>query len=94
MYLKALSDPTIGFGNTTTLQLLTHLKTTYSTMGDIELDKNIGIMKKPWHPPTPIKHLFKQIEDGSKFSDDGNYPLSANTGRTHDLQPYQQNRMV
>jgi hypothetical protein len=34
VYLEAIADPTIGFGITTTLQLLTHLKNRYGTIDD------------------------------------------------------------
>jgi hypothetical protein len=71
MYIEAIADPTISFGNTTTLALLTCLKSTYG-----HIDDNLERMKTPWHPPTSIEHLFKQIEQARKFATDGDDSLS------------------
>jgi hypothetical protein len=76
MYLEAIADPTTGFGNTGALQLLSNLKDRYGTIDNKALDDNLDHMKTPWRPPTPIEQLFKQIENGHKFANDGSDPLS------------------
>jgi hypothetical protein len=40
------------------------------------VDDNLDRMQNPWHPPTPVEQLFKQIEIGKKFANDGSDPLS------------------
>jgi hypothetical protein len=79
IYISTLSDPTVGFGNVTCLDILTHLRTNYGTITSDELDKNMIRMKTPWHPPVSIEAMFQQIEDGVKFATAGNDAPSANT---------------
>jgi hypothetical protein len=79
IYISTLSDPTVGFGNVTCLDILTHLKTNYGIITSDELDKNMIRMKTPWHPPVSIEAMFQQSEDGVKFATAGNDAPSANT---------------
>jgi hypothetical protein len=41
VYLTALRDPVYGYGPTTTLQMLTHLRTTYGTLTIIDCNNNL-----------------------------------------------------
>lgn len=68
VYIDALSDPDYGFGSVTCLQLLTHLWTTYGTLSIADKDANLQRMATPWHPPTPIETLFKQLQDGMRLA--------------------------
>lgn len=52
----------------TYLQLLTHLWTTYGTLSIADKDANLQRMAMPWHPPTPIETLFKQLQDGMRIA--------------------------
>ena len=74
MYIKALHDPTVGFGNVTCLQLLTHLWVNYGPIKQEELEENTKRMNTPWNPPTPIEALFDQLEEGVIFATAGGEP--------------------
>eukprot|EP00978_Attheya_sp_CCMP212_P024271 scaffold76012_cov52-Attheya_sp.AAC.3 len=60
-YLQTVKDPLLGFGQISTLAILTHLRNTYGTITPEELDKNDERMAAAWHPPTPIEDLFEQL---------------------------------
>ena len=40
IFIRTLSDPVFGFANVTCLELLTHLRTTYGNITDLELEAN------------------------------------------------------
>ena len=67
-YIDALSDPELGFAQVTTLNLLTHLQTTYGTITSTDRDTYHARLHTPWSPPTPIESLFKQLEDGKRMA--------------------------
>jgi hypothetical protein len=67
-YIDALCDPDYGFGAVTTLQLLTHLRTTFGSITLLDRDANLARMAAPWSPPTPIELLFKQLTDGHRMA--------------------------
>jgi len=71
VYIRALYDTSVGFGNVTTLQLLTHLWTHYGVITQDELDANNARMSQAWSPPTPIEVLFTQLEEGVIFATAG-----------------------
>ena len=77
VYLRALNDVNIGFGNVTCLQLLDHLWTNYGVITQAELDQNQLEMNAPWHPPSPIEVLFTQLEVGTTFAIAGHEAPSA-----------------
>jgi hypothetical protein len=68
LYLTPLQHPTEGFASTTTLQLLTHLLTTYGTIEPDEVfSTNIELGKPWWSPPTPVESLFEKISNAKTF---------------------------
>jgi hypothetical protein len=80
IYIAALRDPVIAFGNTTTLELLTHLHDTYGgidggTDGCTD-EMNTVTMKDQWQPPTYIEVLYLLIEDSIDFPLAGDDPKS------------------
>ena len=79
IYLSAVKHPRTGYSNVTTLQMLTHLWTTYGEIKPDDLDANLTTMNKPWHPTTPIESLFLQIDDGLAFAAAGDSPIDDNT---------------
>jgi hypothetical protein len=79
VYSSTLSDDTVGFGNVTCLQIITHLKTQYGVITSDELDNNLLRMKTPWHPPVTIEAMFEQVKNGVKFATAGGDGPSANT---------------
>jgi hypothetical protein len=66
VYIWALKRKKTGFGNVTSLQLLTHLWTSYGTITQKELvvDDNQTRIQLPWSPPTLIEELFNQLKEG------------------------------
>jgi hypothetical protein len=70
-YLQTVKDPLLGFGQVSTLDILTHLRATYGTITPEELDKNNERMAAAWHPPTPIEDLFEQLRVGTEFATEG-----------------------
>jgi hypothetical protein len=76
VYIRALKHATTGYGNVTSLQLLTHLWSNYGTITQTELDANQTRMQIPWNPPTPVEALFNQRTEGVAFAAAGNEALS------------------
>jgi hypothetical protein len=76
IYIAALHDPVITFGNTTSLELLTHLHDTYGGITEAYLDRNTDTINAQWRPPTSIEVLFMHIEDGVTFAMAGDNPKS------------------
>jgi hypothetical protein len=79
LYIEDLLDDTIGWGNTTCLQLLDHLWETYGTITAVELEANIATMKEPWNTESPIQTVFTQLKDAIAFSRAGQDPISTAT---------------
>jgi hypothetical protein len=60
-FIDELSDDVLGYANTTTLALLTHLDTTYGTITSDDLDKNLADLHRAWSTEQPIEDLWKQL---------------------------------
>lgn len=73
-YIRALKDPKQGYGEVTTLALLTHLWDTYGSISMQELNANSKRMLAQWNPPTPIEDLFTQLEEAAAFAILGGAP--------------------
>jgi hypothetical protein len=76
VYIQAVKDPLLGFGQVTTLTILTHLRTTYGEITAEDLEANQLHMATDWNPPTPIEDLFEQLRSGEAFAVDGGDPPS------------------
>ena len=76
IYICALKQPYVLYGNVTVLQILTHLYSTYARITPGDLEQNNVLMTKSWDPNLPIEFLFKQIEDATAYADHGGAPLS------------------
>ena len=76
-FLSALRHRIYGFSQRTTLQLLTHLRTTYGTVTAADIEENESAMNRPYDPATPIEILFTQIENGADLLEDAGEPLTA-----------------
>ena len=61
LFIAELYDEALGWGTTTTLQLLTHLHTTYGGIDEDMLAENLERIKTPWSPPTSIDTLFYKL---------------------------------
>jgi len=62
MYFGPHDDPTHGFSNCTTLQLLDHLDTNYGTKSPDDLQRNDERMANPWDFSQPIETLWRRQE--------------------------------
>ena len=52
-----------GFGNQTTLAILTHLCDNFGVIDDDMLADNLVALAAPWAHPTPIKTLIAHITE-------------------------------
>ena len=75
IYIDALSDPDYGFTAVTCLTMLQHLKSAYGTISIADRHANHQRMVAPWHPPTPIESLFKQLTEGMRLAKAGDEPM-------------------
>jgi 23S rRNA G2069 N7-methylase RlmK/C1962 C5-methylase RlmI len=57
-YLNALSDEIVGYANSTSLQLLTHLLTYYAMIAPTELTQNYKRLNTPYDPNQPIDPIL------------------------------------
>ena len=70
-YIEDLYDPTLGYGNVSSLALLTHLWNNHGKITQDKHDANQLRMQAPWHPPTPIEALFTQLNVDIRFATAG-----------------------
>ncbi len=66
----------MGYANVTTIQILTHLYTTYGKITPQDLDENHNRMKAPFDPSQPIEELFQQIEDAQELATAADEPFT------------------
>jgi hypothetical protein len=81
-YIENLEDPELSYTNVATLQLVTHLHTTYRTMTASNRDANLAHMNAPWAPPMLVETLLTQLEAGQRFAVLATEPI-ANSQLTH-----------
>ena len=79
LFISAIKHPRTGYATTTTLNILTHLWTTYGEIKPEDLDKNLITMSTAWHPTSPIETLYRQIDDGLDFATAGESPIDDGT---------------
>ena len=68
-YTKLLKHNQFGYANTTVLQLLTHLDTTYGTVTFDDLDANLQALNRQWDPSQPIEDLWNQIRECRTYAE-------------------------
>ena len=68
-YIDELSNDVLGYANTTTLDILTHLDTTYGTITSDNLDLNLKNLHQEWSTKQPMEDLWKQIRMCRLFAD-------------------------
>jgi hypothetical protein len=96
MYTSQLEDCLFQYANISSLENLMHLKQTYGFINPTQLAENYNKMTAPINFQDPIETLFKQIEDGVHYANEGMQPymeahyvniaflLIINTGDTPD----------
>jgi hypothetical protein len=67
-FIDELSDEVFGFANTTTLNMLMHLDTTYGNITANDLDENLKNLHRTWSAEQPIEDLWKQIRKCRTFA--------------------------
>ena len=72
LYIEQLKQPHVGYGARTTLELLTHLWTSYGKIEPSHLVENEKRMKAAWHPTEPIEKLFSQLKTTFEYATAGN----------------------
>jgi hypothetical protein len=61
-FFETLRHPDFGFARVSTLQLLTHLHTTYGKVSPTDIMKKQNELNTPfWNPPIPLETLFADI---------------------------------
>ena len=78
-YIYDLRHPTVAFANTTVLEMLTHLHTTYGNITTDQLDTNLGDLERAWNPDESIETLWRRVTDCRRFAADGGDPISERT---------------
>ena len=76
MFTRELKNRYIGYANTTTKDLLTHLFTTYGKISGNDLRLNVVKMNAAYDVNLPIKVLFNQVKDGMDYADAGSHPFT------------------
>jgi hypothetical protein len=76
MYLKPLRNRITGFATATTLEMLTHLYTSYGRLTPADLQGNDTRLHNPYDPNQPIKSLSNQIEDAVALAAAAQAPYS------------------
>lgn len=77
MHLKAQRNAHVGYSNSTTMDLVTHLYNSYGNITQIDLSENESRMKAPYDITTPIENLFAQIDEAVEFAEAGNSAFTA-----------------
>jgi hypothetical protein len=74
MYTSQLEDYLLQYANRSALEILMHLKHTYGFINPTQLAENYNNMTAPINFQDPIETIFKQIEDGVRYANDGAQP--------------------
>jgi hypothetical protein len=74
MYTSQLEDCLLQYTNSSALKILMHLKQTYAFINPMQLAENYNKMTSPINFQDPIETLFKRIEDGVHYANDGMQP--------------------
>lgn len=75
-FISVLKNDLYGYALITTRQLITHLKTTYGTISQTEIDHAADRLKSPWTIDTPIETLFRQFDKNNAIMMAGNQGLT------------------
>ena len=67
IFLEEQKDETLGFGDKTTLVLLTYMWVTYGEINDVMLANNLQRIKAPCSPYISIEQLFCRIKSCISF---------------------------
>jgi hypothetical protein len=74
MYTSQMEYYLLQYANRSAYDILAHLKTTYGFINPTQLAENYNNMTAPINFQDPIETLFKQIEDGIRYTNAGIQP--------------------
>jgi hypothetical protein len=77
MYIEILNDDLLGFGNTTSRDMIDHLFLSYGRIAAVDIEQNVENMRKAWDPQQPVEALFKLIQDCVDFAEAGGVAIGA-----------------
>jgi hypothetical protein len=67
-FIQVLEHQLFGFSQVSTLQLLTHLETTYGKVTNQDLANNLEQMNHQWDPSAPLEDLWTQIQKARNYA--------------------------
>ena len=76
IYIEAVESPDYGFATVTLETILTHLRTTYGTITQDDLQENLEKLEAAWNPETTIEALFSRAQKLRAFAHDGGEAIS------------------
>ena len=71
MFVHSLRKKYIGYGNTTTREILNHLYSTFANISPSDLQENYARLRTPYDANHPIDNLTDQIENAVKYATTG-----------------------
>jgi hypothetical protein len=77
IYVRTLRNTHTGYTMVTTLQLLTHLYTTYGQLTPMAMQENDRQFRSAYNPAEPFEMLVQQIEMAQSFAAAGNQAYTA-----------------
>lgn len=76
LYLALLSDDEMGFADVSCATMLAHLRTTYGTISQTELEANRMLLTSEWSVDSPIEDLWLRIREIQRFAMAGNEEIT------------------
>jgi hypothetical protein len=77
IYVRTLRNTHTGYAMVTTLQILTHLYTTYGKLTPMAMQENDRHFCNPYNPAEPFEMMVQQIEEAQDFAAAGNQAYTA-----------------
>jgi hypothetical protein len=77
IYVRTLHNTNTGYAMVMTLQILTHLYTTYGKLTPMAMQENNRHFRNPYNPAKPFEMLVQQIEEAQDFAAAGNQAYTA-----------------
>ena len=74
MFVRYLRHKYIGYGNTTTREMLNHLYSTYANISPSYLQDNDAKLRNPYKYNHPIENLTDKIENAVEYAAVGQTP--------------------
>jgi hypothetical protein len=75
-FFAAIMDEDTGYATTTTMDIITHLYTTYGRIQPHDLEENDRRFKTTYDPNLPFETFIKQINDAAAYAEAGNIPYT------------------